>query len=168
MNFKRQFQILKQEASAYELMLSTRVQLHEWIGNVLITIIASTEDIPIFLLASRLSKQEIPFCFWQKRFSVKASKWENNYAFRRQITWSVMAWQHTVLISTHMWITQVLPTRQITVGLRCGCYCNRIQDSMFEEASAAIKTAFRHTVWPVVWLHLYVTDKDGLKFIIII
>lgn len=68
--FKKQFQILKQQASFYELMLSTRGHLHGRNGNMLITIITSTEDIPTFLLASRLSKQENPFCFWKKPFSV--------------------------------------------------------------------------------------------------
>lgn len=137
MDFKRQFQIPKQ-ASFYELMLSTRVQLHEWSRNVLITIIASTEDIPTFLLASRMSKQEIPFCFWQKLFSVKlkASEWENNYVFKRQIIWSVMAWQPTVLISTRIWVTQVLPTRQrmwdydvpaTVTGYRSQCFKEPLQ-----------------------------------------
>lgn len=115
---------------------------------MLITIIASTEDIPTFLLASRLSKQEIPFCFWQKLFSVKlkASEWENNYVFKRQIIWSVMAWQPTVLISTRYLSNTGATNKAENVGLRCACYCNRVQESMFQGASAALKTAFTHNV----------------------
>lgn len=79
---------------------------------------------------------EILFCYTLKLLSGKTM------SYKRQIIQSVMVWQHTVVISTHMWAKQVTPRKQTITGLWCGCYCNRVEDSTIQRASVALKTAY--------------------------
>lgn len=94
---------------------------------------------------------ETLFCYNLKLLSGKTMEWD------------VLAAHST---NFHTYLSNTGATNKADY---CGIViCNRVKDSMFQGASAALKTAFTHTVWPVVWLHFCVTDQDGLKLIIII
>lgn len=116
-----------------ELMLSTRVLLawvnwknvnnnhyFYWGYSCLSTGIEVIETGNPFLFLA-----EILFCYTLKLLSGKTIM-----SYERQTIRSLMAWQHAVVISTHIWATQVPPTKQIITGLWRGCCCNRAEDSM--------------------------------------
>lgn len=143
-----------------ELMLSTRVYLHGWTAKTLMIIKYFYWGYSYFSTGIKVIKTgnpflvlaEILFCYTLKLLSGKTI-----LSYKRQIIRSVIAWQQAAVISTHIWATHVPPTKQIITRLWYACCCNRVEDSMIQGASAALKTAFTHTVGPILWLHLCVT-----------